>query len=100
MSSMKSTSRLSRSMFPMESANLCWRSSTSYSRDQLGLHLHPDGLDDRLNLLRDVEMESQHLTEDQGPLLQVEHDVVSHLGCVRSFLLSHWSQSNSPCTLR
>ena len=37
MSSMKSTSKLSRSIVPMESANLCWSSSTSYSRAHISL---------------------------------------------------------------
>ena len=37
MSSMKSTSRLSRSRVPMDSENLDWSSSTSYSRDHISL---------------------------------------------------------------
>ena len=39
MSSMKSTSRLSRSILPMESENLSWSSSTSYSRAHISLEL-------------------------------------------------------------
>ena len=37
MSSMKSTSRLSRSRVPMDSENFDWSSSTSYSRDHISL---------------------------------------------------------------
>ena len=39
MSSMKSTSRLSRSILPMESENLSWSSSTSYSRAHISLEI-------------------------------------------------------------
>merc|ERR1719370_1030016 len=50
--------------------------------DQLRLHLCADGLNDSLDFFRKVEVEPEHLVEDESPLLQVQHDVVTHLVCV------------------
>ena len=41
-------------------------------RDELRPHLRPDGLDDGLDLLADVEVEAEHLVPDQRPLLDVQ----------------------------
>ena len=49
--------------------------------NQLWLHLDPDCLHDLLDVLGDVEVESEHLAQHEGPLLQVKQNVVSHLGC-------------------
>ena len=49
-------------------------------RDELRPHLRPDGLDDGLDLLADVEVEPEHLVPDQTPLLQVEVHALHHSG--------------------
>merc|ERR1711970_200571 len=57
--------------------------------DQLGLHLCADGLNDSLDFFRKVEVEPEHLVEDESPLLQVQHDVVTHLVCVCDSLANY-----------
>ena len=49
-------------------------------RDELRPHLCPDGLDDGLDLLADVEVEPEHLVPHQTPLLQVEVHALHHSG--------------------
>merc|ERR1711937_898208 len=47
--------------------------------DQLGLHLCADSLNDSLDFFGKVEVEPEHLVEDESPLLQIQHDMVTHL---------------------
>ena len=49
-------------------------------RDELRPHLCPDGLDDGLDLLADVEVEPEHLVPHKAPLLQVEVHALHHSG--------------------
>merc|ERR1712184_154469 len=44
--------------------------------DQLWLHLCPDSLNKCLYLFRNVVVKLEHLVEDEGPFLKVEHKVI------------------------